>query len=396
MHVMRTGLQGNGKTLNTIKEVDTKAAKESRVVYYNNIRDFKPDHPAIKADWRHFDDPLQWHKLPPNAIIVIDEAQQFFRVRRQGSPVPEYASALETMRHQGHELHCITQAPSAMDTHFRKLCNSHIHYTRGHGGKIIKRWQFERVNLDVEKREDFSNGESSRIFIDSTYFGCYKSVAEGAEHHFKFRPPKAMFVLAACAVLLCLAAWKIYSDRIAAPQEAAAKETALPAAVAPAGSVPAVGESPMTREQYIQAYTPRVPDVPSSAPIYDQLTQPVTFPKPFCVATFNQELLDRNARRFTVGVHRGKFGGCFCNSQQGTKIDMSFRACMDIVENGYFDNTKPDRPSVAQGDSALEPDGGAGRAGAESTAATAERTGPRLTIVADSSRDGRPLTPVSP
>ena len=48
MHVMRTGLQGNGKTLNTIKEVDTKAAKESRVVYYHNIREFKPDHPAIK------------------------------------------------------------------------------------------------------------------------------------------------------------------------------------------------------------------------------------------------------------------------------------------------------------------------------------------------------------
>ena len=28
MFVLRTGLQGNGKTLNTIKEVDAKAAKE--------------------------------------------------------------------------------------------------------------------------------------------------------------------------------------------------------------------------------------------------------------------------------------------------------------------------------------------------------------------------------
>lgn len=205
-----------------------------------------------------------------------------------------------------------------------------------------------------------------------------------------------MFVLAACIVAFSFLAWKLYSDRIAAPLDTAAKETALPASVAPSVSFPAIGEAPMTREQYIHAHTPRIADVPSSAPIYDQLTQPVTFPKPFCVATFNQELLDRNARRFTVGVHRGKFGGCFCNSQQGTKIDMSFRACMDIVENGYFDNTKPDRPPVAQGGSAREPDGVAERARAESTAATAERTGPRLTIVADSSRDGRPLTPVSP
>nr|WP_240666107.1 zonular occludens toxin domain-containing protein [Pseudomonas aeruginosa] len=38
MFVLRTGLQGNSKTLNTIKEVDTKAAKEGRVVYYHNIR----------------------------------------------------------------------------------------------------------------------------------------------------------------------------------------------------------------------------------------------------------------------------------------------------------------------------------------------------------------------
>nr|WP_232540409.1 zonular occludens toxin domain-containing protein [Pseudomonas aeruginosa] len=28
--------------------------------------------------------PQEWFKLPPNAIIVIDEAQSFFRVRSAG------------------------------------------------------------------------------------------------------------------------------------------------------------------------------------------------------------------------------------------------------------------------------------------------------------------------
>ncbi|WP_235451179.1 zonular occludens toxin domain-containing protein, partial [Vibrio splendidus] len=123
MFVLRTGLQGNGKTLNTIKEVDIKAAKENRTVFYHNIRGFNPQFEGLKATWVAFDDPHKWFELPENAIIVIDEAQQFFRIRNQASAVPAYASALETMRHQGHELHCITQNPSLIDHHFRKLCN---------------------------------------------------------------------------------------------------------------------------------------------------------------------------------------------------------------------------------------------------------------------------------
>jgi len=109
--VLRTGLQGNGKTLNTIKEVDLKAAKEGRMVYYHNIRGFNPKAEVLKGVWQAFDDPLKWHELPQNSLIVIDEAQTFFRVRKQAAAVPEYASALETMRHRGHELHCITQSP---------------------------------------------------------------------------------------------------------------------------------------------------------------------------------------------------------------------------------------------------------------------------------------------
>src|SRR5690606_586577 len=181
MFVLRTGLQGNGKTLNTIKEVDIAAAKADRVVYYHNIRGFNPDHEALKATWVPFDKPQEWFKLPENATIVIDEAQTFFRIRNQASAVPEYASALETMRHQGHELHCITQNPSLIDHHFRKLCNSHIHYVRGGKGKVIKRWEFEKVCMAVEtSRKDFStDGEASRILIDPKYFGVYQSVKEG-------------------------------------------------------------------------------------------------------------------------------------------------------------------------------------------------------------------------
>lgn len=347
MFVLRTGLQGNGKTLNTIKEVDAKAAKEGRPVYYHNIRGFDPNAEVLEAVWQEFDDPLKWHELPQNAMIVIDEAQTFFRVRPAGSAVPAYASALETMRHRGHELHCITQNPGLIDTHFRKLCNSHIHYVRGHKGQIIKRWEFERVNMDVEKKNDFSDGQATRVLLDKKYFGVYQSVAEGSEHHMKFKPPRALFVLIICVLGIGYFGYGIYERRIAPPRpapEPAADARAATSAGTPVTHQPTQeGPEPLSTEDYVSLRVPRIPDVPSSAPIYDEITRPVTYPQLSCLHTSDPDLLARNHKRFTLGHLDNKVYGCRCNTQQGTRAVVSFEACMAYVNEGAFDPAKPDR-----------------------------------------------------
>jgi len=347
MFVLHTGLQGNGKTLNTIAEVDAQAHKQGRVVYYHNIRDFDPDHKAIKAEWLSFDDPHKWYELPQNSIIVVDEAQGFYRPRAQGVSVPEYASKLETMRHSGHELHCITQQPSLIDTHFRKLCNSHIHYVRGHKGKVIKRWAFEKVNLDVEKRDSFPSGESSRILLNKDYFGCYKSVADGSEHHFKFNPPRALYVLLVCLVLISYFGYSFYQSRLSTPS---LSEELLPSSdfdlspPFPANSKSFVAQ---VSPDYISSRIPRIPDIPSSAPIYDDLTRPVTYPKLSCIAFSDSAAFQREIQRgrMKLGYRHDRYHVCGCNTQQGTRADVSFTACMDLVENGAFDHAKPDRPA---------------------------------------------------
>lgn len=347
MFVLRTGLQGNGKTLNTIKEVDIKAKAEGRTVYYHNLTDFKPDHPVLTAPWVEFDNPLEWYKLPHNAIIVIDEAQHFFRVRPQGSKVPEYASALETMRKQGHELHCITQNPKLIDAHFKSLCNSHIHYNRLYKGSIISRWEFERpINVDV--KSSYADGQSKQITIDKRYFGVYKSVSDEATHHFKFRPPKALYVLLVAVILISVGVYRIYSKRISPDVEPV---VASPVADSSPGSLvsgPPI-EAVLTPQQYIDSRIPRVPDIPSSAPIYDQLTQPVSYPKPFCVSSRDEDLVRRNTLKMTIGYRGGALYGCRCNSQQGTRIELSFGACMNYVEHGYFDASIPDKPQGVVG-----------------------------------------------
>lgn len=387
MFVLRTGLQGNGKTLNTIKEVDIKAAKENRTVFYHNIRGFNPQFEGLKATWVAFDDPHKWFELPENAMIVIDEAQQFFRIRNQASAVPAYASALETMRHQGHELHCITQNPSLIDHHFRKLCNSHIHYVRGGKGKVIKRWEFEKVNMTVESsKKDFSaDGEATRVLIDPKYFGAYQSVKEGATHHMRFKPPRALFVLVAALLVIGYLFYGIYERRLAPKPAEPATEVAFASSspaqpVQPSGpTVDDIGK-PMTPEQYVDARVPRLADVPSSAPIYDELTRPVTYPKLSCVSSSNEDFVRRNADRMVTGIRKGEIHGCRCNTQQGTRAVVSFDACMSYVADGAFDPAKPDRQysqPVVTGPS-------------EARAGTGAAGGRSLTIVADSEYPARP------
>lgn len=357
MFVLRTGLQGNGKTLNTIKEVDIKAASEGRVVYYHNIRGFNPRAEVLQAEWVEFDNPLEWHLLPNNSIIVIDEAQTFFRGRKQGAQVPEYASALETMRHRGHELHCITQAPALIDIHFRKLCNSHIHYVRGHKGKVIKRWEFQQVNSEVERKDTFTNGESSRIVLDKRYFGVYESVAQGSSHHFKFKPPKALWVFIGACLFIVFGAVYFYNKRIAPSAEPVALTPDVQRSAPVQTGAPVVQSDPL--EAYVSARTPRLADVPSSAPIYDELTKPVAYPKLSCLMSSDPSYIERNSR-FRVINAGSKSYICECFTQQGTWHKTTFSFCQNVVANGYFDPAIPDRqPAEA---------GGAGEARADTPA----------------------------
>jgi len=358
MFVLRTGLQGNGKTLNTIKEVDLKAAKEGREVFYHNIRSFNPNAEVLQALWTAFDDPHKWQELPHNAIIVIDEAQTFFRVRKQTAEVPAYAQALETMRHRGHELHCITQNPSLIDVHFRKLCNSHIHYVRGHKGQVIKRWEFERVNMDVERFNHFEDGQQSRILLDKAYFGVYESVTDGASHHMRFKPPKALWVLGICMVIGLFLGYRFYSSRfvdstkpITAEQSKQIKDKTAeqldPGIFNFAGSGLNNNNKnrPLTKEEYIAQFEPRIKDIPYTAPVYDSVRNIKSYPKlSGCILVEDVKQITLNRKKYSIGKRNNKIYGCVCYTQQMTRANISFGACMDHMDmiNTDFDPAIPD------------------------------------------------------
>lgn len=350
MLVIRTGKPGHGKTLNTIREVDRYAHVEGRVVYYHNINGLKPD--QLQAQWFEFEDPEKWFELPNDSVIVVDEAQGWFGARDPRARPPEHIARFETMRHQGHEVHLVTQDPRYLDVHLRRLCNSHIHYWRVFKSSQLLRFESEVVIEKVELKTSFKDADKKSLRLDKRYFGAYTST--NAKHHFQTKVP-TKFILAVCVILgACILVYRAYERYSIEKAQLASANSGVPA-----GSVvdqvrdtvgafirPSVSDAeqagPLTVEQYVGKRVPRVRDLPASAPIYDSLTSPRAFPRPLCVATSDLALIERNSKRMELGYGDGDAMGCRCNTQQGTRMDVSFSFCMSVVQNGYFDDTKPD------------------------------------------------------
>ena len=379
--VIRTGFPGNGKTLNTIKEVDAKAFAENRVVYFHNVAGLKPE--LLKAQWFEFEDPLKWMELPQNSIIVIDEAQgseanPMFGVRDPRKPVPPHVSALETIRHGGYELNLITQDPRFLDVHARRLCNMHVHYWRIFGSQKISRYETPRVVNDVDKLSSFAQSSREIITLDKKMFGVYTSTK--GEHHFRFKPSRKLVLSFGVIVVAVIGVLSLINKFSSSPDDQ--PETAvLDQAKKTAGSVlsgfagEASATAPATPQQYLASRVPRVPGLPASAPIYDGITQPVAYPRLYCASSTDDSTYKREFARMPSAVVNGTPTVCQCYTQQATRVATEFRFCMNMVEYGHFDPSIPDRGSPTALPVDQQP------APLPSAAALPVEAAPRLTIV---------------
>lgn len=347
MLVIRTGKPGHGKTLNSIKEIDAKALAQSRIVYYHNINGLKPE--MLKASWFEFEDPEKWYELPENSIIVIDEAQGWFGARDPRARPDEHITKFETMRHSGFEVHLITQDPRYLDVHLRRLANVHIHFWRVMKGNQLLRFESEVVIERVELLASFKDADKTRVRIDKRFFDVYTS--SNADHHFKFQPSKKLILSIIVLIVTAFLVFRVYqrvSSSSQAPetvQETSKIEQAISKGIPGLISSnvnPDEDDETITPEKYMQLRTPRVKNIPWSAPIYDELTEPVAYPKYNCLST---EAPDLVAKRPVQTVRDGV--SCQCYTQQVTPMDVDFDFCMDVVKNGIFDPAKPD-PEVGR------------------------------------------------
>lgn len=343
-----TGAPGASKTLNAIKFI-TETFKD-RNVYAYNVR-------GLKNGWNVLtkDEALTWHELPEGSVIFLDECQEIFPPRRNGSDVPEYVSNLNTHRHKGIDIVLVTQHPMLIDGAVRRVVNEHRHLTRSFGMNYAKQALWSECVSDPAGKSELSSAVITRVPFDKKYFSAYTSAEM---HTAKRRIPKPVFVL---LFFLVLAGGLIYSffDRIDDKKKpvVATNEPQLHA-LNTAGEV----QPKQSGESWIDQQTPRIEGMPWTAPKYDELRKPVAWPRPQCVIFRRQ---------------------CRCYSQQATLMpDVPTDFCLSVVKHGYFDETKPDAMASAydtQPTPAPEPQarhaGAAGRAVLLGSASGSRSTG---------------------
>ncbi|HBN8327542.1 zonular occludens toxin [Pseudomonas aeruginosa] len=426
MLYLRTGLPGAGKTLNAIREIDiehqpdpddpTKRLHKDpdnpdlppRTIYFYGIPDMKLD--RLKSKWVEFDTPEEWYNLPDGSVIVIDEAQRVFG--NDGTRArPEKVTRFETHRHQGLDIHLITQHPSLLCTPVRKLVGKHINFIRPYGReKGIFRHEYEFCIDNPERRSNFKQAQEERVTLDKAYFGVYKS---STVHTHKPITPSYMKKIPLIIVLMLIPIGVLVGLVVTAMRQGdEEKEAALArsqAAEVSAGVLPGAGNAVQaaprassgskSTDEFIGDMSPRVPDLVASAPRYDDLNKPRDFPRPVCAASSDPNLIGKAPeRRIPMGTYNGRVMVCQCYTQQVTRMHTTFEFCMDVVNNGYFDDTRMP-PTYASGNStrglitspSVDPATAIERGRAATSPTPGDAFSTRVTIVPDSSRTPRTL-----
>lgn len=316
MIYLTTGANGAGKTLLTLKDVRAQQLKENRPVYYHGFE--MDEAKAAEFGWQRFD-PKDWQSLPDGSICIMDECQNEFPLRRSGSDVPDYIQAIAQFRRKrGFDFWMICPHPSLIDVFVRRLIDKpswHRHLKRAFGADVVSVLRFAAPDMKCEEPGAGARGEVSMVAYPKEVYSWYRSASL---HTGKKKIPRAVFVLAACAIAVPSAMYfaitGVYSN--ATKQAKPATETI---ANVPGGNTAQNGRQVahvMTASDYVDSRTPRLKDFAHTAPAYDDVTKPTEAPYP------------------AACVQMGKT--CKCYTQQATLLQVSGSVCLQIVQQGFF------------------------------------------------------------
>jgi len=312
-----TGANGAGKTLNTLKWVRERSVAESRPVCHNGR--FEPTAGGELSSWKKIDI-KDWQDEPDGTIFLVDECHNDFPLRAASSAPPEHVRMLAEHRRRGMDFYLVTQHPQNIDNFVRRLIGDpgwHRHLKRVFGASLVSCLQWPAVNANCEKPGSGKSAEVSTIAFPKEVFGWYQSASL---HTAKRRMPKQVWILLACLLIAPLLFWFVFSHiKDMGEKSGAVQDAATPQAAQSTGSK----NRPMSAEDYMASFQPRIPGFAHTAPRYDEVTKPVTAPYPSACLTMGNR--------------------CACYSQQGTKMDTPADICALIVRRGYFVDWQPDR-----------------------------------------------------
>ena len=338
--VLITGTPGAGKTSHMVHMlVNDSMFKNSDGTprkIFTNIKSLNiPDMPTIDVssiasqqaestdEKLSFHDIYKWIVKPENhgSVVIIDEAQDVWPARSNGSQVPPNVAWLNTHRHLGVDIFVLTQNPKLIDVNLRGLVNKHLHVAKNKlGMRTLLEWKYCANNPLTQAKDAFAKVHK----LDKKIFGYYKSAELHTEN--KTKVTKWVFVLPIVLLIMPVALYFSYSLL----KNMGNKEKVVEAAGTAAASTPStlegeigqqIGTGGMTQPQNTlgakpEDFVPRMAERPETKPIYDGQRQVQTMEWP-------------------VGCIINTKKVCTCYSEQGTKIkEINQQLCKSYVADG--------------------------------------------------------------
>lgn len=335
-----TGTPGAGKTLNTIEAVHKRALKESRAVYYANIKGITFD------NWHEMEDhrqegvnldtaitPHSWYNAPDGSILLIDECQDFYPSTSANKAQPDYIMKMATHRHRGYDIYLITQGPNLINSKIKDWVTPHIHYRRLWGGNKTYRYINEQVINNIrDVRAVAEAAIRQKVKLNKQYFDAYtSSVMHTQNRRYNWR---IIAIMAFSLLAVPLGVYYVYYGMQSfdgPPPEPELRYEYKQGPIQPQYNQPqpaSLGDRliPSGTDGFdpLIMYNPRIAAMPETAPAYDDLRKPQTWPKPQCLISKAKDT-------------------CACYTQQATILhDYPDALCREYATHGYFDPTRKD------------------------------------------------------
>lgn len=333
-----TGTPGASKTLNAIKFVneddtfaifkDGKKTDARRPVYYFNMRE-------VQLPWTELslEEAMKWYDLPEGSVIIFDEAYDVFPQRLRGE-APEQVKKLAVHRHKGFDIIIICQKVSGqVDSFVRGLINRHYHMERRFGTNMVTRYEWQKCCENVNDYHSKKDALTKSIRIDPKYFGTYHSAEV---HTVKSNVPwRKLAVIPLTLFFVVGAIWfgvNTFMGGSSDEGETVASGVGGMLSGSPASAFNSKFDEKLDFGEYVAQYTPRIDGLPHTAPAYDEVTKPKTYPRLACI----------------VWRPDTKYESCKCLTQQGTTVKVPASTCKNMANNGMFDPAREDPEMVAE------------------------------------------------
>lgn len=319
-----TGKPGAGKTHHAVQRA-LEAIKQGRPVYVCNMNGM--DIPGAMP----WDDPRKWMELPAGALLIVDEAQRFWRATRSMDVPPELQEA-ETHRHLGIDMLLTTQQPTYLLKHLRGLIMPHTHHERLTKSTTRTFMWHNRCVEDPESQSERSLSEEGVHVLSKQAFRLYKSTEQ--DTHKPKIPKKLVFIVAAVVAVVSMLWW--VNQRVKRMGAGVIDGQTATAPAQPGRSlVPAQGRAQLTPAAYFAQLVPRNARLPWSAPIFDE-REAVSQPEVYCMTS--------GAGLDASGQHQPARYTCI--TEQGQRVTMNMGDAQDIARTGGAYN--PYREPVQQ------------------------------------------------